>query len=440
MSQTPNSVPMLRTTVLGGMIGLTTMVAGGLVGNRPAQAEFKDSPKVIVDEVWQLVNQHFVDANFNQVDWRVIRRQLLSQNYSSSAQAYATLRKTLGQLNDPYTRFMTPKEFETLTTQTEGELSGVGIRLTVDVNTQVLTVLEALPNSPAVKAGIRAKDQILSINGRSTSLMSADTAAALMRGKVGSEVKLRLNRAGQPPFDIAVQRGVIELPSVIQAMKQEGNRRIGYIRVTEFNSHTTEQTKQAMEELTAQQADGYVLDLRGNPGGLFKASIEIAELWLDHGLIVQTVNRAGKPEPIRARSKALTQQPLAVLVDGYSASSSEILTGALQDNRRATIVGSSTFGKGLVQSVHELSDGSGVTITVARYLTPSGKDISEKGIIPDIPVRLTYPQYQALVTNPKLLGSAADPFYLRAVQSLQQTLQATQASTPPSPTTPPALW
>ena len=439
MKQTPNPIRVLQTALFGGMIALTAVVVEGPDGGRPAYAELKDSPKVLVDEAWQLVNKQFVDSTFNQLNWRVIRRQLLGRNYSSSAQAYAVLRQTLGQLDDPYTRFMTPKEFETLTTQTEGELSGVGIRLTIGINTQVLTVLEALPNSPAVKAGIRAKDQILAINGRSTTLMTAETAAALMRGKVGSEVKLRLKRAGQPPFELAVKRGVIELPSVTRTVKQEGNSRIGYIRLTEFNAHSTEQTKQAVQHLAAQQVDGFVLDLRGNPGGLFQASIDIAELWLDHGLIVQTVNRAGKPEQFRARSKSLTQLPLVVLVDGYSASSSEILTGALQDNRRATVVGSSTFGKGLVQSVHELSDGSGMTITVARYLTPSGTDISKKGIKPDIHVQLTYPQYQALVTNPKLLGSAADPFYLRAVKSLKQTLQATQTSTQ-NAVNPSALW
>lgn len=429
MNQTSHPVRILQAILVGGMMALTTVVVTmGPDQERPAIAKLKDSPKAIVDEAWQLVNHHYVDANFNQLDWKAVRHQLLSRAYSSPAQAYTALRQTLGALKDPYTRFMEPDEFETLTTQTEGEVSGIGVRLTIDATTQVLTVLETLPNSPAIKAGIQAKDQILSIDGRSTVLMTAEAAADLMKGKVGTEVKLQLRRAGRP-FELAIQRGVIELPSVTHTVKREGDSRIGYLRLTEFNAHSAEQLQAAIESLAAQQVNGFVLDLRGNPGGLFKASIEIADMWLDHGLIVQTANRGGQRESIRARSKSLTQLPLVVLVDGYSASSSEILTGALQDNRRATVVGSATFGKGLVQSVHELADGSGLTITVARYYTPKGTDISKRGIMPDIPIRLTHAEYRALVANPNLLGSASDPFYRRAVKTLKETFQAARTST-----------
>ncbi|MBA2748387.1 MAG: peptidase S41, partial [Tatlockia sp.] len=166
------------------------------------------------------------------------------------------------------------------------------------------------------------------------------------------------------------------------------------------------------------QVDAYVLDLRGNPGGLLNSSIEIARMWLDSGAIVRTVDRDGGSEQPAANGTAITKLPLAVLVDGNSASASEILSGALQDNNRAIIVGSQTFGKALVQSVHSLSDGSGMAVTIAHYYTPKGTDINHKGITPNIKIDLTEAQAQTLGTNPTLIGTKNDPQYTRAIAIL----------------------
>jgi carboxyl-terminal processing protease len=176
--------------------------------------------------------------------------------------------------------------------------------------------------------------------------------------------------------------------------------------------------RRAIQDLNAQEPDAFVLDLRGNPGGLLNSSIEIARMWLDNGGIVRTVNRAGGSELTNANRTALTQRPLAILVDGNSASASEILTGALKDNNRAVVIGSQTFGKAMVQSVHPLADGSGLAVTIAHYYTPDGTDINKKGIVPDIKLDLTAAQERQLATNPNLVGTQNDPQYARAIAAL----------------------
>lgn len=425
MNQPSKSSHLRQIALFGGMVVTTAtlaLVAPGL--SRSVRAALQDSPKAILDEAWQLVNQHYVDGTFNQVDWQATRQRLLSRNYTSKEQAYDALRVALKQLNDPYTRFMNAEEFATLTTQTSGELSGIGIRLGQDDQTKALVVIEPIAGSPAIKAGVRAGDQVLAIDGKPTSNMSIEEASALIRGKAGTKLVLRLQRSGQAGFDLTLTRAIIELPTVRYTFKREGADRIGYIRLNEFNAHAADQLRQAIQKLTGDGVEGFVLDLRGNPGGLLQASVEISRMWLDQGLIVSTVDRQGKNERIAADRTALTDLPLVVVVDGNSASSSEILTGALKDNQRAIVVGSPTFGKALVQSVHHLSDGSGLAITVAHYYTPKGTDISQKGITPDIAVNLTAPQRQSLTANPTLIATQSDPQYVQAVRSLKKLLLA----------------
>ena len=319
---------------------------------------------------------------------------------------------------------MAPSEYEALTSQTSGELSGVGIRMEINKKTKVLTIVEPLPGSPAVKAGLAAGDRIIEIDGKPTAKLNIKESSSLIRGKSGTRVKFLIQRKGTQKFEVAIDRAVIELSTVTSRIQREGSDRIGYIRLNEFSAHASEQIQAAIEKLTVEKADGFVLDLRGNPGGLLNASIDIADMWLDRGLIVRTVNRQGKNEKVAARRKSLTQKPLAVLVDGNSASSSEILTGALQDNGRAKVIGSKTFGKALVQSVHQLSDGSGLAVTVAHYYTPKGTDINHKGITPDIEVKLSEGQQILLSTNPKMLATFSDPHYTQAIQILQKGIRA----------------
>ncbi|BAT54155.1 carboxyl-terminal protease [Nostoc sp. NIES-3756] len=419
MNSSAKNHSLLQIAMIGGAIATTATVSlFGPAWTRSVRAALQDSPKAVVDQVWQLVNSEYVDGKFNQQDWLTVRKNLLSKEYSSKEEAYVAIREALQKLNDPYTRFLDPQQFEALTSQTSGEVSGIGIRMELNETTKRLTVLEAIDNSPALKAGIKAGDEILAIDGKPTHQMKVDDASKLIRGKEGTAITLRLGRTGNNTFDLKLTRAKIEVPTVSYNLKQEGNRRVGYIRLREFSAHASEQMERAIRNLNGQKVDSYVLDLRGNPGGLLQASIEIARMWLNDGGIVRTVNRQGVNENTRANRTALTKLPLAVLVDGNSASASEILTGALKDNKRAVVVGSQTFGKALVQSVHELPDGSGLAVTIAHYYTPNGTDINHKGIAPDIKLELTEAQERQLASNPKLIATQNDPQYARAIAVL----------------------
>ncbi|MGK7919036.1 MAG: carboxyl-terminal processing protease CtpB [Trichodesmium sp.] len=387
--------------------------------SKPAEANLENSPKAVLDEAWQIVNREYVDGSFNQTDWEATRKSLLDKNYTSNEQAYEALREALDQLKDPYTRFLDPEQFKALTNQTSGEMSGVGMQLKQEELSKAIAVVDVVDNSPAMKGGLLPGDQIKAIDGKSTSGLSVSAAAKMIRGDVGTQVVLRILRPGKPEFNVTLTRARIELQAVRYDLKQEGNQRIGYIRLQEFSAHAGEQMQRALEDLNAQNADGYVLDLRGNPGGLLRISIDIARMWMDKGAIVSTVNRAGDREEVRANRSALTDKPTVVLVDGDSASASEILAGALKDNGRAVVMGDQTFGKALVQSVHSLSDGSGLAVTIAHYYTPKGTDISKKGVTPDVTINLTDSQKKRLYRQPEAIATISDPYYAQAVNLLQ---------------------
>ena len=434
MNQNPKYFPWLKGVLFTGAIA-TTAALSLLVpnGGRTVLAALQDSPKSIVDEAWQIVNREYVDNSFNNVDWQATRQQLLSKNYTSKEQAYEAIRKALEPLSDPYTRFLDPEQFQALTSQTSGELSGVGIRMEVDDQTKIIKVVEPIENSPAFKADIKAGDKILAIDGQPTQGMKIEEASAMIRGEVGTNVSLQLSREGKGVFDVTLTRAQIELPSVHSSVKQEGQIKVGYISLNEFSSHASEQMQRAILNLNEQNVDAYVLDLRGNPGGLLHASVEIARMWIESGEIVHTVDRRGGTQEFKANKSALTQLPLAVLVDGNSASASEILAGALKDSKRGVVVGSKTFGKAVVQSVHSLSDGSGLAVTISRYYPPSGIDINHKGIMPDVTLDLTSTQQQRLQTEPSLIGSNEDPQYKRAITVLETDVMARRVGQPAKP-------
>jgi carboxyl-terminal processing protease len=419
MNQSAKRYSPLQVALIGGAIATTaTLSVFGQAWFRSVRAALQDSPKAIVDQVWQTVNREYVDGTFNKKNWQEIRQSLLSKNYTNRDEAYVAIREALKQLGDPYTRFMDPKQYEALTNQTSGEVSGIGIRMEQNEKNKRLTVVEAIENSPALRAGVKAGDQILAIDGKPTTSMKSEDASRLIRGKAGTMVTLRLGREGQTDFDLKLTRATIEVPTVRYTLKQEGGRKVGYIRLREFSAHAADQMRRAIRDLNGKQVDAYVLDLRGNPGGLLQASIEIARMWYDDGGIVKTVDRRGGTEETKANRTSLTKRPLAVLIDSNSASASEILTGALKDNKRAVVVGSQSFGKALVQSVHELADGSGLAVTIAHYYTPKGTDINHKGIAPDIKIDLTEGQQRQLATNPDQVATLSDPQYARAISVL----------------------
>ncbi|MGG6294437.1 carboxyl-terminal processing protease CtpC [Leptolyngbya sp. AN02str] len=430
----------MAITKRGFVLGTTAVavtavtVTGAGLHLSQGQAFFQESPKELIDEVWQLIDRTYVDATFNQVDWQNVRRDYLSRDYTDREQAYTAIREMLEQLNDPYTRFMDPTEFRDMQIDTSGELTGVGIQLTQDEETKNLVVVSPIEGTPAAEAGILAQDVIIKIDDQPTEGMDTNAAVSLIRGPVGSNVTLTIQR-GEQELVFNLQRARIEIHPVRFSIQNSPTGQVGYIRLNQFSANASEEMEEAIQELESQNVAGYILDLRSNPGGLLDASITIARMWMNEGVIVSTVDRQGIAEQQRANRTALTDKPLVILVDGGSASASEILSGALQDNERATLVGSKTFGKGLVQSVRGLGDGSGIAITVAKYLTPSGRDINTSGIEPDIVLELTDEQREELSQNQDRIGTPQDPQYARALDVLTQTIarqeQAPRANASP---------
>lgn len=385
------------------------------------QAFFRQSPKELVDEVWQIIDRTYVDSTFNQVDWRKVRTEFLSRNYNTREDAYKAVREMLKKLNDPYTRFMDPQEFRNMQIDTSGELTGVGIQLAADEKTKKLTVIAPIEDSPAFAAGIQAKDIILKIDGKSTEGMDVNKAVTLIRGPVNTQVNLTIQR-GERQIDYTIKRAKIEIHPVRASVEQAPQGKVGYIRLVQFSANAPEDMRKAIDKMEKQQVAGYILDLRGNPGGLLYTSVDIARMWLSRGAIVSTVNRQGEQDRERANGRALTNKPLVILVDGGSASASEILSGALQDNRRAVLVGTKTFGKGLVQSVRTVGDNSGLAVTIAKYFTPNGRDINKNGIQPDFTVQLTEEQRKSLNENRDKVGTKEDPQFAKAIEVLGQKI------------------
>ena len=350
-----------------------------------------ESPKEVIDQVWQIVYRDYLDSSgsYDSEKWLTLRKSLLGANYIEADEAYEAIRGMLASLNDPYTRFLDPKEFNEMRIDTSGELTGVGIQLSLNKETNRLIVISPIEGTPAFKAGVKAKDVIVSIDDKSTQGMSIENAVKLIRGRKGTQVNLGISRDNKL-IKIQLVRDKIEIHAVDSQLNQpEPDIKVGYIRLKQFNANSVREMRNAINYLEGQVALGYVLDLRSNPGGLLEASIEIGRLWLNEGIIVSTETRDGIRDIRRANGRALTTRPVVVLVDSGSASASEILSGAIQDNKRGVLLGNKTFGKGLVQSVRALSDGSGLTVTIAKYLTPNGRDIHKHGIEPDIEFKMT---------------------------------------------------
>jgi carboxyl-terminal processing protease len=411
-------------------VAAVTVTGAGLHFSQ-SKAFFEESPKELIDEVWQLIDRTYVDATFNQQDWEAVRTEYLSADYATREDAYTAIREMLELLEDPYTRFMDPQEFRNMQVDTSGELTGIGIQITQEEETNEIMVVSPIEDTPAFDAGLRSQDVIIGIDGESTEGMDLNDAVSRIRGPIGEEVTITIRR-DEETLDFTIARARIEIHPVRYSLKDSPAGPVGYIRLTQFSANAAGEMREAIEALEEDGIVGYILDLRSNPGGLLYSSIEIARMWLDEGGIVSTVNRQGVVDEEAANNRALTDKPLVVLVDAGSASASEILSGALQDNDRAALVGTQTFGKGLVQSVRSLPDGSGIAITVAKYLTPSGRDINQQGIAPDVELEMSEEDREKLANDRTLIGSEEDPQYVRALELLSEVVQASQqtASTP----------
>ena len=367
-----------------------TSFSGLFLNNFAEATVLNNSYKEVIDHVWQIVYRDFLDSSgkFQKSNWINLRKEVLSKTYSDSNEAYDAIREMLSNLDDSYTRFLEPKEFNQMRIDTSGELTGVGIQIVKDKESDDLIIISPIEGTPAFDAGIKARDKILSIDDISTEGMNIEEAVKLIRGQRGTKVKLEILRGSNSFFKI-LSREKIEIKSVSSKVNQTKNGLlIGYVRIKQFNANASKETRDAIKDLETKKVAGYVLDLRSNPGGLLESSIDISRHFINKGVIVSTVSKDGLKETKKGNGQALTKKPLVVLVNEGSASASEIVSGAIKDNKRGKLVGKKTFGKGLVQSMRTLVDGSGLTVTVAKYLTPNGTDINKSGIIPDIEVKM----------------------------------------------------
>ena len=316
---------------------------------------------------------------------------------------------------DPHSSYMDPKSLRDIQVQTRGEFGGLGIEITIEDG--LIKVVAPIDDTPAAKAGVMANDIIIKLDDEQVQGLPLDQAVEKMRGPVNTRIKLTIMRKGaDKPIDVTIVRDVIRVKAV--RSHSEGDD-VGYIRITQFNEQTTDNLKKAITDLTSQlgpdKVKGFVIDLRNNPGGLLDQAISVSDAFLDKGEIVSTRGRnAEETQRFNARPGDLTKgKPVIVLINGGSASASEIVAGALQDHKRATLVGTRSFGKGSVQTIIPLGAGNGaLRLTTARYFTPSGRSIQAKGIEPDIKVLQEVPDNLKAQTDVK--GEASLRGHLKA--------------------------
>ncbi len=345
----------------------------------------------VVEEAWNIIHDEYVDSD-----------QLDDQALIEGA-----IRGMTEAIKDPYTAYLGPEESAISSSELEGDFSGIGAILTVE--DEKLTVVSPIANSPAEEAGIRPGDVILKIDGMVTSEMSLVGAVLKIRGEKGTKVVLTVIH---PDTDTAVEIGItraeIELPSVTWEMLP-GN--IAHISITNFSSRTGDELESALEDAGSQGVAGIALDLRDNPGGLVSAAVDVVSQFVADGLVVYALDNKSERDEWEVKSGGLALDiPLIVLVNKYSASASEVVAGALQDHDRGFIMGTTTYGKGKMNLVNDLSNGGSLYVTFARWFTPHGRQIDEKGITPDIEVEIT----------PEDIENEFDPQLERACEYLRQ--------------------
>ncbi|MBD1192528.1 carboxyl-terminal processing protease CtpZ [Vulcanococcus sp. Clear-D1] len=380
----------------------------------PALA-LNDGQQLVV-ESWRLVNQSYVDPDrFETIHWKRLRQKALERPIQTSADAYDAIDWMLSPIGDPYTRLLRPADFTALKASTQGSVSGVGLQLGIRQDDTAVVVIAPLEGSPAAEAGIVSGTELLRVDGTPTEELGLESTAARLRGAEETAVLLEIKTPEGRTQEVELRRRQVNLLPVRSRLIEREGHRLGYLRITQFAEPVPQQVAAALQDLQEQGIEALVLDLRNNSGGLVSAGLAVADELLDGAPIVETRNREGFSDPQQANRGRLYAGPMLTLVNGGTASASEILAGALQDDERSQLLGSRTFGKGLIQTLIGLGgDGSGLAVTVARYVTPNGRDIQNLGIEPD-----------QLLPQPEPLdpGGPGDPWLSQALDQLQQQLE-----------------
>ena len=393
----------MQTTII--KIILTTLVAIIIFGTG-AGAGFALRDFVVDDQPTEEESEEF--SLYWEV-WHRVEEQFYGDIPTEPVSTYGAIKGALTTLDDPYTIFIEPEPAAQEKAQLEGQFGGIGAFVNRDEDGRV--ILDPMRDQPAEKAGLETNDILVAVDG--TPLlpeMTTDEIVLMIRGEVGTTVVLTVEREGvEDPIDITIERAVIETPSAHWRVLEE-DPTIGYIQLTAFTERSNSELDQAFDELVGQGAETYILDLRGNGGGLLDAAVDVASQFIRNGIIVREdrKNEGERTYNVRGGGKALDQN-LVVLVDGGTASASEIVAGALQDYERAMLIGEKTFGKGSVQLIYELSDTSRLHVTVAKWFTPNGNEIDGTGLAPDIEVLFTEEDH----------AEGRDPQLERAISFLQ---------------------
>lgn len=405
----------LKKRVAGFALSALLILSQGVVVSQlvipPLPAHAVTNEQLLYLEAWRAVDRAYVDKTFNGQSWfRVRENTLKKKKLTTREDTYEEIKSMLKSLDDPFTRFLEPEQYQALKGATRGDVTGVGLEVSFpsysarDKSGKApLVVISPSPGGPAERAGIKAGDEILQIDGLDTENMSLYAAGNALQGASGSSVTLKVKSSSKLNMvkEITLTREKINIKGVDfgDCVAKPTSKRVGYIRIASFSKKTAEKVREVIEDLKNKNVEYYVLDIRNNGGGVFAAGIEVGRMLIDTGDLVLIADSDGVRDVYEAEGEALdTKTPMIVLVNKGTASASEVLAGALKDNKRATIVGENTFGKGLIQTLVELSDGSAVTVTVSKYQTPNGIDINKKGIEPD--VRLTGEELEQIPLGP----------------------------------------
>lgn len=357
---------------------------------RPALAATLPAPQLdaehaLAKEAWGLVGRYYRDADFGGLSWGTEGDALWRSELKNRGETYRAIRGALAKLGDPYTRLLSPEDMESLR---KYDVSGVGLMLSAGADADIMVMADPLPGSPAADAGIARGDVLEEVDGVPVAGRAALEVARQMQGDDGTQVALRFRDAGDVKLTRNFSGSSTEKSSVSSFLLQDGDHLVGHVRVQEFRASSRGDVARAVSELRTQGADAFVLDIRGNPGGVFQGALEIAGIFEGPDVPVALVSSRADAETFRSTliggADAVDRAPLAVVVDDRSASASEVLAGGLRDTCRAAVVGdTSSYGKGVIQGVFGLSDGSGLVLTIAEYQTPKGVQIQGKGLVPN---------------------------------------------------------
>ncbi|CAM9269424.1 unnamed protein product [Chrysoparadoxa australica] len=367
-------------------VAAATLAAATVLSPPSSSLAALNDNQALVAEVWRTVDKDYYDRTFNGVDWFALRQAKIAEAGKSKASSPAPIIKDmLKQLGDRYTRYLSPEKYATIVQSASGELAGIGVTISTEGNQPV--VIEVEPNTPASEVGLQPGDAFIAISGQEVAGYEPDECAALLRGPAGTKVGVLAQRGGEK-LDLIITRKQFKIQSVVASSGRAGLRRTGEVRIKSFSSTTAADVSAALASLKKSGMDMAIVDLRGNVGGLLPGGVDTARLFLEEGKdIVTVISKKGILTTYQTlQDGPFKDLPLAVLVDGKTASASEVFAAAIKENERAKMSGARTFGKGVIQTVEPLSNEGGVAVTVAAYRTPKGNDINKVGIPVDYEV------------------------------------------------------